>query len=108
MGTRGLLMTLCLGIVSVSSEELLHRQKRIWIVDSFKIEEARPGPYPYVLGTVQIEKAFRVGFHLHGQGVDLEPRGKLSINTDTGDIVVHGELDYELYQKLKVGENGTH
>ncbi|XP_021471254.1 cadherin-13 [Oncorhynchus mykiss] len=102
MGTRGLLMTLCLGIVSVSSEELLHRQKRIWIVDSFKIEEARPGPYPYVLGTVQIEKAFRVGFHLHGQGVDLEPRGKLSINTDTGDIVVHGELDYELYQKLKL------
>ncbi|XP_071020858.1 cadherin-like protein 26 isoform X2 [Oncorhynchus clarkii lewisi] len=100
MGTRGLLMTLCLGIVSVSSEELLHRQKRIWIVDSFKIEEARPGPYPYVLGT--IEKAFRVGFHLHGQGVDLEPRGKLSINTDTGDIVVHGELDYELYQKLKL------
>uniref|UniRef100_A0A674A8Z2 Cadherin 26, tandem duplicate 2 n=1 Tax=Salmo trutta TaxID=8032 RepID=A0A674A8Z2_SALTR len=104
MGTRStcLLMTLCLGFVSVSSEELLHRQKRIWIVDSFKIEEARPGPYPYVLGKIHIEKAFRVGFHLHGQGVDLDPRGKLSINTDTGDIVVHGELDYELYQKLKL------
>ncbi|XP_035597168.1 cadherin-13 [Oncorhynchus keta] len=104
MGTRStcLLITLCLGIVSVSSEELLHRQKRIWIVDSFKIEEARPGPYPYVLGKVHIEKAFRVGFHLHGQGVDLDPRGKLSINTDTGDILVHGELDYELHQKLKL------
>ncbi|XP_020362836.1 cadherin-like protein 26 [Oncorhynchus kisutch] len=104
MGTRStcLLMTLCLGIVSVSSEELLHRQKRIWIVESFKIEESRPGPYPYVLGNVHIEKAFHVSFYLLGQGVDLDPRGKLSINKDTGDILVHGELDYELYQILKL------
>uniref|UniRef100_A0A4W5N2S2 Cadherin 26, tandem duplicate 2 n=1 Tax=Hucho hucho TaxID=62062 RepID=A0A4W5N2S2_9TELE len=104
MGTSSacLLMTLCLGIVSVSSEELLHRQKRIWIVDSFKIEEERPGPYPYILGNVKIENGFRVGFHLHGQGVDEDPKEKLSINTDTGDIIVHGELDFELNQKLKL------
>ncbi|CAB1336199.1 unnamed protein product, partial [Coregonus sp. 'balchen'] len=42
----------CLGIVTVSSEELLHRQKRVWIIETFKIEESRPGPYPYELGKV--------------------------------------------------------
>ncbi|XP_041702612.1 cadherin-13 [Coregonus clupeaformis] len=100
--TTCLLMTLCLGIVSVSCEELLHRQKRVWIIDSFKIEEERPGPYPHVLGNINVEKNFRVGFHLHGQGVDLDPKGILSVNTNTGEILVHGKLNYEDHNKLKL------
>ncbi|KAJ8016236.1 hypothetical protein DPEC_G00005110 [Dallia pectoralis] len=101
MGTTAcLLMTLFLGILS--GEELLHRQKRIWIVDTFKIEEGKRSHYPYVLGKIVTEKKYQVGFFLHGDGVDLEPKDKLSINTTTGEIFVKGELDYEFSQLLKL------
>uniref|UniRef100_A0A667ZI92 Cadherin 27 n=1 Tax=Myripristis murdjan TaxID=586833 RepID=A0A667ZI92_9TELE len=32
--------------------ELLSRQRRTWIIDTFSIEEGHPGPFPYVLGKV--------------------------------------------------------
>ncbi|XP_034151609.1 cadherin-2 isoform X2 [Esox lucius] len=103
MGTTTcLLMTLCLGIVSVSCEGLLHRQKRIWIIESFKVEEGWHGPYPYMLGKIETEKEFQVGFHLRGQGVDLEPKDKLFIETTTGEVFVNGELDYEFCSVLKL------
>ncbi|KAM6977611.1 cadherin-like protein 26 [Aplochiton taeniatus] len=50
-----LLVVLWLGIPSVLSSDILHRQKRHWIIDSFQIEEEHPGPFPYVLGTMTFE-----------------------------------------------------
>ncbi|KAL1021484.1 hypothetical protein UPYG_G00013870 [Umbra pygmaea] len=104
MGTIAcLLAILILGIVSVSCEELLHRHKRIWIIDAFKIEEGPHEHYPYELDKINIEtKLFDMGFFLHGEGVDKDPIDKLFIVNNTGVIFVNGELDYESHQLLKL------
>lgn len=36
----------------VTCSELLSRQRRAWIIDTFSIEEENPGPFPYELGKV--------------------------------------------------------
>lgn len=52
---------------------------------------------------LQIKLADEVrAFNLHGQGVELDPKGLLSINEETGEITVHHPVDYEEYQVLKV------
>ncbi|XP_053171459.1 cadherin-like protein 26 [Scomber japonicus] len=78
-----------------SCSELLSRHKRVWIIDSFTIEEGHKGPFPYELGKIKIERDYRVYFNLHGEGVDQEPKGLLSINKETGIIYVHRPVDYE-------------
>lgn len=94
-----LLMLLCLGI-HWSSSEILKRQKRNWIIDSFEIEERYKGPFPYELGNVKIEKSLII-YNLTGQGVDEEPKGTLSIDPKTGMLYVHKAVDYESYRTLK-------
>ncbi|XP_029912577.1 cadherin-like protein 26 isoform X2 [Myripristis murdjan] len=94
-----LLMMLCLAIHK-SSSDILRRQKRNWIIDSFSIEEESTGPFPYELGTIEIEKKFTV-LRLHGQGVDKDPIGLLQINQG-GTVTVHKKVDYEQYRKLKL------
>ncbi|XP_023285300.1 cadherin-13-like isoform X1 [Seriola lalandi dorsalis] len=95
-----LFTALCLGIDG-SSSEILQRQKRNWIIDSFSIDEGYGGSYPYSLGTVKVEKTLTL-FQIHGQGVDEDPKGILHINNRTGEITVHGPVDYETYQELKL------
>lgn len=52
---------------------------------------------------LQIKLADQVrAFNLHGQGVELDPKGLLSIDEDTGEITVHYAVDYEEYPVLKV------
>ncbi|KAM4610050.1 cadherin-like protein 26 isoform 2-T2 [Polymixia lowei] len=95
-----LLITLCLGIHR-SSSDILQRQKRNWIIDSFTIVEENEGPFPYVLDTIELET--KLGFfNLRGQGVDEDPMNILQINDKTGEITVHGKVDYEQYEKLKL------
>ncbi|KAI7794588.1 putative cadherin-like protein 26, partial [Triplophysa rosa] len=71
------------------------RQKRTWIIDSFAIEEENPGPFPYKLGKIVLDRKYLVNFALYGDGVDREPKNILIINKDTGEIYVHGKVDYE-------------
>ncbi|CAL8275919.1 unnamed protein product [Boreogadus saida] len=92
------LVILFLGI-NYSSSDILHRQKRTWIIDTFAIEEEYSGTHPYVLGKIELENKFTL-MKLHGQGVDEEPKGKLEIDPDTGIITVLGKLDYEKNQRL--------
>ncbi|XP_026100389.1 cadherin-like protein 26 [Carassius auratus] len=75
------------------------RQKRAWIIDSFSIEEEHPGPFPYILGKVSIDTFYLLNFKLQGQGVDEKPKNILSIK-DTGEIIVHGKVDYEKDPKV--------
>ncbi|TTO15644.1 Cadherin-like protein 26 [Bagarius yarrelli] len=74
------------------------RQKRTWIIDSFTIEEEDPGPFPYI----HVDKKYLVNFLLSGSGVDAEPKGVLSINSKTGQILVHKKVDYESYRVLRL------
>lgn len=71
------------------------RQKRAWIIDSFSIEEEHPGPFPYKLGKIELDRKYLVNFILYGQGVDEEPKNILTINKETGEISVYGKVDYE-------------
>ncbi|XP_021171886.2 cadherin-like protein 26 [Fundulus heteroclitus] len=98
-----LLLTLLIIFVSSSTcSEVRVRQKRAWIIDSYSIDEEHPGPFPYLLGKVNIDRAYRVYFELHGQGVDLEPKNVLQINKETGEIFVLRPVDYEKHQMLKL------
>ncbi|XP_041654575.1 B-cadherin-like [Cheilinus undulatus] len=95
-----LFIMLCFGVYK-SSSEILHRQKRDWIIDSFKIYENYSGSYPYELGKIRLDRNFTV-FHIEGQGVKEEPINTLAIDENTGVIQVHRPVDYETYQVLKV------
>lgn len=41
-------------------------------------------------------------FQIRGQGVDEEPIGILQIDKYTGEVTVHGPVDYERFQSLQV------
>ncbi|XP_039526124.1 cadherin-like protein 26 [Pimephales promelas] len=77
------------------------RQKRAWIIDSFTIEEENPGPFPYILGKIELERSYLVRYELKGQGVDLEPKGILNI-TQEGYVLVYGKVDFEGFKVLKL------
>ncbi|XP_017160453.1 cadherin-like protein 26 isoform X2 [Poecilia reticulata] len=98
-----LLLTLLIFLLpSPSCTAAQSRQKRDWIVDSYEIEEGNPGPFPYVLGKVSIDRKYQVLFDLKGQGVDKDPKGVLGIEESTGKIVVYRPVDYEEYKVLKL------
>ncbi|XP_043978608.1 cadherin-like protein 26 [Gambusia affinis] len=78
------------------------RQKRAWIIDSYEIEEGHPGPFPYVLGKVAIDRKYQVLFNLRGQGVDKDPKGVLRIEESTGRILVYRPVDFEEYRVLEL------
>ncbi|KAM6980812.1 cadherin-like protein 26 [Aplochiton taeniatus] len=86
----------------VIGSEAVSRQKRSWIIGTFTIEEGHAGPFPYKLGKIEIERKYTVNFELHGEGVEEEPKGVLSIDKDSGIVFVHKALDYEVHKILKL------
>ncbi|XP_067287860.1 cadherin-like protein 26 [Pseudorasbora parva] len=90
------------GIICLCSTEALRRQKRAWIIDSFDIVEEHPGPFPYELGQIKLDRTYLVEFILKGKGVDEDPKGVLSIDSKTGIIKVHRKVDFEQYSVLKL------
>ncbi|XP_072308400.1 cadherin-like protein 26 [Eucyclogobius newberryi] len=80
---------------SAACSPLQSRHKRAWIIDSFIMEENHPGPFPYELGKIYIERAYRVNFDLYGEGVDQDPKGVLTVDKETGIIYVHKPVDFE-------------
>lgn len=95
-----LFIMLCF-VVHKSSSEILHRQKRDWIIDSFKIYENYSGPFPYELGTIKLDRNF-ISFRIQGEGVEKDPVNTLTIDEQKGIIKVHKPVDFEDYRKLKV------
>ncbi|KAF1390274.1 hypothetical protein PFLUV_G00056370 [Perca fluviatilis] len=95
-----LLLMLCLG-VHISSSDILKRQKRNWIIDSFSIDEDYKGVFPYTLGIISVRNEF-VSFKIRGHGADEEPKGTLQIDKITGELTVHGPVDYEKFKVLKL------
>uniref|UniRef100_A0A4W6EVT4 Cadherin 26, tandem duplicate 2 n=1 Tax=Lates calcarifer TaxID=8187 RepID=A0A4W6EVT4_LATCA len=79
------------------SSEVLQRQKRNWIIDSFTIDEGYDGEFPYIL----VEKALTF-FQISGDGVDKDPKGILEIDHNKGVITVKGPVDYEKFKELKL------
>ncbi|KAK2862497.1 hypothetical protein Q5P01_002030 [Channa striata] len=87
---------------SGTCSDMLSRQRRSWIIDSFAIEEGHPGPFPYVLGKIHIERDYLVYFALYGEGADEEPKGVISIDKDSGALIIHKAVDYEEKELLKL------
>ncbi|KAI2659281.1 Cadherin-like protein 26 [Labeo rohita] len=88
------------GMICLCSTETLRRHKRSWIIDSFDIVEEHPGPFPYELGQIKLDRSYLVEFRLKGKGVDEDPKDVLSIDPNTGVIKVHRKVDYEQYSVL--------
>uniref|UniRef100_A0AAX7UVW4 Cadherin domain-containing protein n=1 Tax=Astatotilapia calliptera TaxID=8154 RepID=A0AAX7UVW4_ASTCA len=97
---RFILLVYCLS--SAANSELLSRHRRAWIIDSFEIEEGHPGPFPYELGKVSVDREYQIYFELHGQGVDEEPMGVISIDEYSGMLNVHKAVDYEKWHTLEL------
>ncbi|KAM7423271.1 hypothetical protein PAMA_011020 [Pampus argenteus] len=87
---------------SASCSDLLNRPRRAWIIDSFSIEEGQKGPFPMNLGKIRLDRQYLVYFELHGEGVDKEPVGLLSIDRKTGTMYIHKPADYETKQLLRL------
>ncbi|KAK0138306.1 Cadherin-like protein 26 [Merluccius polli] len=85
-----------------TSSERLSRQRRSWIIDSFTLEEGYPGPFPYELGKIKVERAYDITFEIFGHGVEEYPQGVLTIDRVSGIISVHKSVDYEDFKALKL------
>lgn len=94
-------------ILSASCSEVLSRNRRAWIIDAFTIEEEHPGPFPYKLGTINIDQEYGVYFDLLGEGVDQKPVGVLSIHKESGMVYVHKPVDYEERSMLRLKLEAT-
>ncbi|XP_054473281.1 cadherin-like protein 26 [Anoplopoma fimbria] len=91
---------------SATCSQLQSRHRR-WILDPFTIEEEHPGPFPYVLGKINVVETNGRHFKLYGEGVDEEPKGVLSIHKETGTVSVHRAVDYETKTMLKLRFEAT-
>lgn len=87
--------------VHLVPEEILLRQKRNWIIETFTIYENYSGSFPYYLGKVDIDPGLNV-LQITGQGLDEEPAEIIEINEKSGRIFVLKPVDYEQYQILRV------
>ncbi|XP_030230636.1 cadherin-like protein 26 isoform X2 [Gadus morhua] len=97
------LALLCCALLGVtSSSELMIRRRRSWIIDSFTLEEGHPGPFPYELGKIKVERSYQITFEIFGMGVDEHPEGVLTIDSTTGILSAHKSVDYEELKTLKL------
>ncbi|KAI5612090.1 cadherin-like protein 26 isoform X1 [Silurus asotus] len=94
------MITLFLTCIVIISTQSKTRKKRAWIIDSLTIEEENPGPFPYILDTINVERKYLVRFFLTGPGIDKDPQDVLSINARTGQVFVHKKVDYETHKNL--------
>ncbi|XP_056588579.1 cadherin-like protein 26 isoform X2 [Triplophysa dalaica] len=95
-----LFTNVCFQCVAPSQQNI--RKNRAWVVDSLSLEEEHSGPFPYKLGDLNIEKNIISKYIVHGQGLDKDPKGIISIDTAEGSIYVHGKVDYEKYKHLTI------
>ncbi|KAK7128442.1 hypothetical protein R3I94_016875 [Phoxinus phoxinus] len=77
------------------------RKKRAWVVDSLSMEEELSGPFPYKLGDLNIEKTVLEEYFIHGQGIDKDPKGIISVKSN-GSVYALGKVDYEEYKRLTI------
>uniref|UniRef100_A0A3P9NPY2 Cadherin domain-containing protein n=1 Tax=Poecilia reticulata TaxID=8081 RepID=A0A3P9NPY2_POERE len=86
----------CLGI-QLSASDILLRQKRNWVIETFTFDEGYSGAYPLYLGRVNIKLT-----EIHGPGVDKEPLNLLKIDNKTAEIWVMQPVDREKHDQFKL------
>ncbi|XP_077060719.1 cadherin-4 [Siphateles boraxobius] len=94
-----LLVSVCIQCATASKQNI--RKKRAWVVDTFSMEEEHSGPFPYKLGDLSVEEGIIEKYFIHGQGIDKDPKGIISVNSN-GSVYALGKVDYEEHKKLTV------
>ncbi|XP_068120434.1 cadherin-like protein 26 isoform X2 [Hyperolius riggenbachi] len=80
---------------ATSRHEGHSRHKRDLVIATFILQEELPGPYPKLIGTVNIEEGAQLMYKLQGKGVDEDPIGMFHMDEDDGSIFVHRKVDFE-------------
>ncbi|KAM3605035.1 uncharacterized protein V6R79_019638 [Siganus canaliculatus] len=95
-----ILLTVFLTLVAVSAKgsgEVLHRQKREWIIAPRQLHENKDYTgYSYIARIRSDKENFtKIFYSLSGPGVNQPPIGIFSIDENTGYVKVHSILDRE-------------
>ncbi|XP_017342265.1 cadherin-like protein 26 isoform X2 [Ictalurus punctatus] len=82
-----------------TSERVLTRSKRRWVLNTVELEEECTGPFPKKITEVHNDKHLNhsLKFRISGQGVTEKPKGVFTINENTGEIYTHKPIDRETY-----------
>ncbi|XP_056126684.1 cadherin-like protein 26, partial [Rhinichthys klamathensis goyatoka] len=94
-----LVASVCIQCATASKQN--KRAKRAWVMHSLSMEEEHSGPFPYKLGDLNIEKRVMEEYFIHGQGIDKDPKGILSVKSN-GSVYALGKVDYEEYKRLTI------
>ncbi|XP_034167983.2 cadherin-like protein 26 isoform X2 [Pangasianodon hypophthalmus] len=82
-----------------TSERVLIRSKRRWVLTTIELEEESPGPFPVKITELFNDKQddYSVRFSISGQGVTKDPKGALGINEQTGEVYMYKPIDRETF-----------
>ncbi|XP_053498914.1 cadherin-like protein 26 isoform X1 [Ictalurus furcatus] len=87
-----------------TSERVLIRSKRRWVLTTIELEEESPGPFPKKITELFNDKQddYSVRFSISGHGVTKDPKGALGINERTGEVFMYKPIDRETHPTLHV------
>ncbi|KAG5838416.1 hypothetical protein ANANG_G00223480 [Anguilla anguilla] len=79
--------------------ELLRRTKRRWVLSTIEIIEEEKPPYPKLATKLfnDQEHDYDLVYSISGHGVDEDPLGVFTINSETGEVFAHKPVDREEY-----------
>ncbi|XP_013359392.1 PREDICTED: cadherin-3 [Chinchilla lanigera] len=97
-----------------SSQRILRRHKREWVVPPISVPENGKGPFPQRLHQLKSDKdkGTKIFYSITGPGADSPPEGIFDIDKETGWLLLNKPLDREKIAKYElfahaVSENGA-
>ncbi|KAF4077904.1 hypothetical protein AMELA_G00193310 [Ameiurus melas] len=90
-----------------TSERVLVRSKRRWVLTTIELEEESDGPFPMKITELFNDKQdeHSIKFSISGHGVTKDPVGVLGINERTGEVFMYKPIDRETYPIFHVEFN---
>ncbi|KAF5893449.1 cadherin-like protein 26 [Clarias magur] len=90
-----------------TSERVLIRTKRRWVLTTIELEEESHGPFPVRVTQLFNDKqdSHAIRFSISGHGVTKEPKDALGINERTGEVWMYKPIDREKHPIFQVEFN---
>ncbi|XP_017342268.1 cadherin-like protein 26 isoform X2 [Ictalurus punctatus] len=90
-----------------TSERVLVRSKRRWVLTTIELEEESVGPFPLKITELfnDQQDEHSVRFSISGHGVTKDPKGVLGIDERTGEVFMYKPIDRERYPIFHVEFN---
>ncbi|KAJ3595124.1 hypothetical protein NHX12_004429 [Muraenolepis orangiensis] len=109
-----LLLAVVVAVAEEDSGSILKRQKREWIIPPKKMRENHDDTLSEYIAKIRSDKEYdsRVTYSLLGQGANLNPIGRFSVNAVSGLVKIHSILDREEFasyslQGVAMYDNGV-